>query len=252
MFPGILLDVLFPIECLGCRREGSYCCAQCLARIPRLTNSACPFCSRRSTIGTTCRGCHSDHSLDGVFAAAPYDHPFVQRTIKAMKYQSIDTLASPLGELLASSVRSVPELFRWFVDQAFILVPIPLHKHRLRERGFNQAERLAEIVRRQLGFPLRSDLLIRVRDTTPQVELKQRARQSNLEGAFSVARQAGAPRNPVTREITASESWSFTKIPKCVMLIDDLATTGATLDEAARVLKTAGVKRVWGLVLARG
>jgi ComF family protein len=113
-----------------------------------------------------------------------------------------------------------------------MLAPVPLHKKRLRQRGFNQALLLAAAIGQRFGIPLSCDNLVRVRYTRPQVELSAGERAANVAGAFALRRPAEAA-------------------GKSILLIDDVFTTGATLNECSRVLKEAGAASVTALTLAR-
>ncbi len=114
----------------------------------------------------------------------------------------------------------------------FILIPVPLAKRKLKERGFNQAEEISKELSSFLAIPLISNCLIKTRETIPQVELATEARKENTKGAFLVKNK------DLIKE-------------KKILLVDDIYTTGSTMEECARVLKTAGAKQAWGVVIAR-
>jgi ComF family protein len=123
-------------------------------------------------------------------------------------------------------------------------VPVPLHKRKLRERGFNQAELLAKEVAEYFSLSLETKALIRKKYTPPQVRTKNhKARRESLKNAFEIS--------SIFTKKCISENTNFLK-EKIIILIDDVTTTGATLFEAAKVLKRAGAKEVWGLVVAKG
>ncbi len=115
------------------------------------------------------------------------------------------------------------------------LIPVPIHKNRYRKRGYNQAELIAKELEKLSGIPMKSKCLIRVKDTLPQKELSNRERRENLFQAFQF-----------------NEGAELNRIPKCVILIDDIYTTGSTLDECAKVLKKAGVQEVFFLCVCIG
>jgi len=137
-------------------------------------------------------------------------------------------LADPLGRLLAQAYLS-------YCIQADVVIPVPLHKQRQQQRGYNHAYLLAEVCAAQVGIPLRDDVLIRHRATIAQVDLKAGERQQNVAGAFACTPTFA------TRALFGRR----------ILLIDDVSTTGATLEACAAPLYSAGALAVWGLVLAR-
>jgi competence protein ComFC len=216
------LDLLFPVCCVGCRVEGEWFCVNCVQKVSLNEKQFCPVCWRESAGGRVCESCSSP--LTGLRVVASYKrNPELAKAVKNLKYKFSENLAQNLGELLASSFST---------DKDSIIVPIPLHKKRLRWRGFNQAELLARQVAQKLNLPL-EDLLIRTKNTSQQAKLSRDERLRNLSDAFEIVP------NPNTQN-------------KTVILVDDVASTGTTIIEAAQILKKAGVEEVWGLVLARG
>jgi ComF family protein len=231
-----IIDILFPKACVGCDCEGKFLCDQCLSAIPRKIEHDCPFCPKRTPLGTTCLSCSRHHALDGLFSVASFrKNRTIGNTIHVMKYEFVDELGGPLGQLLADVV-SHSELL--LPD---IIVPIPLHPWRLRFRGFNQSSLIArsfsEYFSPDLGIPVREDILNRARFTLPQARSHSASeRRENLRGAFV---------------LTNGRITKATLLGATVWLIDDVATTGATLEECAKILKKAGAKKVLGVVLAR-
>lgn len=171
--------------------------------------------------------------LDGLFIARPYRHRLIQKLIFALKYRFIASAADPLAALLAESISHHP------LPLPDLIIPVPLHPRRLRFRGFNQAEVLAQKLMQELlpgsPIPVRNDILRRVRFTKPQMKTDSKPeRLANLSDAFAVPLEVAGP-----------------LVGKSLWLIDDVATTATTLDECARTLKNAGAKSVWGIVIAR-
>jgi ComF family protein len=165
-------------------------------------------------------------SYDSMRAPYLYAGPLMN-AIQRLKYNSETHLASPLGGLLSRYARTLlPH------PEEFVTVPVPLHKHRLRERGFNQGLLLAKVVASELGTPLDYLSLIRKRDTPSQTGLGRKQRRSNVANAFSV---------------TSAAIFKGTR----VLLVDDVLTTGYTLNECARTLKKSGALKVICLALAR-
>jgi len=169
-------------------------------------------------------------SLDRVLAMSTYgDAPLLRQAIHTFKYRRIPGLGERLQALLADSVRKHLPVIR---DSC--LCPVPLHFLRKFQRGFNQAELLARGLAGELQLPCVT-LLRRIRPTGKQTKRKREERLRAVKGAFGFRGMSG-----------------FLPLPFCVYLVDDLFTTGATMEECAKVLKAAGVRRVEGVVLAHG
>jgi ComF family protein len=208
-------------DCLLCGAESGaeLLCASCISDLPTLPE-CCPRCALPSPAGAVCGSClnHPPH-FDGTLALWRYEFP-CDRLIQALKYRARLALAGYFALGLVS--RTLPE-----VD---VIVPMPLHPERLAERGFNQALEIARGVARRLHKPLEPRGVLRIRDTTPQTGLPYEERAKNVRGAFQCSLDlSGAS----------------------VAVLDDVMTTGATLNEVARVLKRAGAARVENLVIAR-
>lgn len=234
------LDTLFPLYCLGCETKGAWICVLCENKIPRRREQHCFLCLKNITpCGQMCFPCKDSFKssvtpkLDGIFAASYYKYSLVSRAIHAYKYRFLATLSLPLGSLLADALRQST------LPLPDIILPVPLHKRRLRFRGFNQSELLAEIVSQTLvpglEITLLRNCLLRPRYTKPQMKTHSRdERLANLRGAFALA--------------TGSEKFIR---DKNIWIIDDVATTGTTLEECALLLKKHGAHNVFGIVLAR-
>ncbi len=161
--------------------------------------------------------------IDGIRAVGYLEGP-LRTAIHRFKYHSIRLLAGPLGQLMS----------RYLLDNRLpvdVFVPVPLHPHRLRERGYNQAALLAQEMGKAMDLPFLEDALLRVRSSVPQVGLSAQERRDNVKGAFHCA--------------------DGNLVGQRILLVDDVCTTGATLEACTLALKEAGVSAVWGLVLAR-
>ena len=230
----MLLDFLFPRKCLGCGRLGAYFCSQCLNFISLNPQRICPVCGRLSIDGQTHPQCLKPQSLDGLTAIFSYQG-LIKKAIKKLKYRFISDLAEDLVELFLSFCGEDKAFTRFTQKKNVFLIPIPLHQKRLAWRGFNQAELLGEIIASNLNLNFLPNLLLRIKNTPPQAKLKKKERLENVKGAFKF--------NLALKRFKHQTS--------NILLFDDVWTTGATLKEAAKVLKRNGAQRVWGLTLAR-
>lgn len=210
----LLLNILFPKKCLGCGKKGVYFCSSCIKEVN-------PFHPQVSL---------GKYPLDEFIAIFPYEG-IIRQAILKLKYNFVFDLAD---ELIDLAVRLI-EAKQFDYPNYLILTPIPLHWTRRNWRGFNQAKILGKKMAEELGIDFCPDLLIRSRPTKPQVKLKGKERKENVKGAFRI--------NPTYQLIINNY--------KLIILFDDVWTTGATMKECGRVLKKAGVKRVFGLTLAR-
>lgn len=229
-FPRIIIDILFPKRCVGCGKLGAYFCDRCTKGIHFTSRQICPVCERQAIDGMTHFSCKTRYSLDGLTSFFHYEG-VIRQAVKLLKYRFVSDLAKEFISLIPFSyLQPVTHNL-----QPTTLIPIPLHPSRLRFRGFNQAEVLGHLFAAKLDVPIKTDLLARNKKTTPQVEVKDRKKRlKNMQNVFSV-----------------SPNILLSSYPN-IILFDDVFTTGATLRSAANVLKRAGVKKVWGIVMAHG
>jgi ComF family protein len=216
------LQQLWPRRCILCDAPttGGWVCAGCEAELPWLPTARCAVCAVPLATAATCGAClDRPPTFDRVSAVFAYEFP-VDALIHAFKYGGRLGLAPALGEVFAAAG----------APAADVLVPMPLAPRRLRERGFNQALELARFASRRHGVPILAGACRRVADTPPQAALPWRERAKNVRRAFV----CDVPLRGLR-----------------VAVVDDVLTTGATLDELARVLRTAGAAAVTGCVLAR-
>ena len=220
-----IVDIIFPTTCLECGKEGKYICDSCLAKIGK-ARLFCLECHKSSIDGATHAKCRKKFSID--FAYSPWDYDgVVRRAILKLKYNYAYKIAEELATHLIEKIEDETPILP---DKA-ILIPIPLHKLRQNLRGFNQTEKVGKIISERFGWIYDHDLLVRIKKTSPQTELKGSNRATNLLGAFSARPK--------------SKIYNSTYV-----LFDDVLTTGSTLKEAGKVLKRRGVKVVWGLTIA--
>ena len=229
LFPATCVVCQSPVETLGC----GVVCRSCWQRVTRLDGILCDLCGYAFASRNLpdervlCAACRRGYfHFDFARSYGRLEDP-LQSIIHQFKYGSHPSLARPLARLLqalwAQGCRDrAPDL----------IVPVPLHKARRRERGFNQARLLARHLSRWTQVPLMERVLVRVRPTDAQAGLSRKQRRRNVQGAFRVVDRAAV------RE-------------RAVLLVDDVFTTGATLNECARMLRKQGAHRVDVLTLAR-
>jgi len=206
-----ILNIFFPIHCLGCNQEGSFICFNCFNKLP--LNTELPS--------------------NNLLIASYYEYPLIKKIIHRYKYDFVKELAKPLGLLMIKKLNNFPNNFN---KNNSILIPVPLHKKRLKWRGFNQSELLAQVISQELNIPVINNILIRNKHTLPQVKLENsKQRKENIEQAFQI--------NPNFKNNLEN---------KTLILIDDVSTTGATLKECTKALKSLKPKKIIGLVVARG
>jgi ComF family protein len=240
-----LLDWFFEKECSVCKQPGEFLCPDCYAKIERVERFVCPECMRINTNGGYCHLCSERHELSGILEACKWEEP-LRSVVHEFKYTRHKFLSKDLSKLLSERVDKTRYI-------GFDLVTfVPLHPLRRFWRGFNQAELLAKQISLHLGLPLIRTLK-RKKFTKPQVKLSGTERRKALKEKFGLI--------------------DLAKIKgKRILLIDDISTTGSTLEECAKVLrpkspensenfensckskkpKNIGAESVWGLVLARG
>ena len=234
---GRILDIFFPTPCSYCNGPvGSsgipYFCSVCWEDFAPISGPVCPRCGRpfdspeslSHSPAHECGQCRQyPPRFDQALAVGYFEGP-LREAIHQYKYRPCRSLGRPLGDWMAGKVRRLTDLD--------MVMPVPLHPTRLRHRGFNQALLLAHRMCKQHDILLSCDNLFRVRPTRPQVELTGEERLKNVAGAFALRRQD-------------------TVKDRNVVIIDDVFTTGATMNECAAVLKEAGAAQVVALTLAR-
>jgi len=218
------LDLLFPPWCIGCGREGSYICDSCRQSLPLITPPICPRCGRPQAHGTFCPGCTDwQAEIDGTRAPFLFDG-VIRKAIHELKYRNLRAVAPALAGFLHDFLLENP-------IPGDVLLPVPIHRKRQRERGYNQSSLLARELGRLSGLPVVEDCLVRRTYTPPQARTASVIeRRENVADAFAC----------VDGRLRGMQ----------VILIDDVSTSGATLNTCAGVLKSAGVATVWGLVIA--
>lgn len=233
------LDMLFPVFCQFCHKEGTWLCQECLDRINILSFQVCPYCEQEITEeGQICTKCKNNHygeskriNLSSLILSCEYKD--ISSLIHLFKYRFVEDIGSYLGKIILKSLiknnATIPD----------IIIPIPLHRRRLRWRGFNQSEVLSKIISENLspGFAIsmRTDILIRKKYTPPQMKIKNyKERIENLKNAFEI--EEGKVKDIKNKEI---------------LLVDDVITTGSTIFECAKILMENGAKKVSATAISR-
>jgi ComF family protein len=225
------LRLLLPPRCVLCGAAGQPpaldLCAACEADLPG-NFPACGRCAAPLQFAAGAAACGACQRraprFDAAFCAFAYDYP-VDHMVRAVKYHGAAAYARVLGELLAARLQAAAS-----VSRPELLLPVPLGPVRFRQRGYNQAIELGRYLERRLGIAMRTDLLLRSRETSEQAGLPRQERRRNIRRAFAL-------RAPVAAAHVA--------------LIDDVITTGSTVNELARLLKASGVRRVDVWAVAR-
>ena len=227
-----ILDLLFPPICAKCQKEGKFLCNLCeksLIRVP----PKCFGCgklspgTRRIPQGRTCLSCRDKTYIYAFISPFLYREEPVRELIHNLKYMRVYAISNVLAKLLYTYMQYFTILF----PKNSVIIPMPLHSRRERTRGFNQSLLIAKSLADTLDIPICSGVLRRTINTKPQIEFRAAERRQNIIGAFSV---------------TLPEKIKN----KTVILLDDVKTTGSTLEEAARVLKDAGAQKIWAITVA--
>ncbi|MBU1292400.1 hypothetical protein KKH07_02935 [Patescibacteria group bacterium] len=248
-----ILDIIFPIHCLGCGQEGNFVCLSCFKKIPL----------------------NIEKPRNNLLIASYYKNPLIKNIIHRYKYDFIKDLAKPLSLLMIKKLKSEIESLEVRPESLevrprvsdLVLIPIPLHKKRLRWRGFNQSELLANEIGQQLNIPVANNILIRTKDTLPQARIRNtKQRKENINKAFTLpekvqevghyfVRTSAEVRQKKVRPLISRFSFYRPDLGlsnKTIILVDDISTTGATLKQAVQALQPLQTKQIWKLVVARG
>jgi len=233
-----VLDLIYPRYCLICGENlqdtTRFClCTNCQNKVERINpEESCPRCghplgpfAQRQGVCPDCS--HRSMVFARAIAAGRYEGVLKELILK-FKYRREKVLADPLAQFLIERLRSEKEM----LTEIDLVMPVPLHRKKLRERGFNQAELIAERISETFSLPLSARNLIRRKNILPQVSLSRNQRLSNPKDAFGI-KDEGEVKD------------------KRVLIVDDVLTTGATATEIARLLKRAGAKRVYVAVIGR-
>ena len=230
-----ILEAVFPTFCVSCKTKyRGWCCDTCWQKITFIKRLSCPSCHQDEIMGKFCNNCAPNKHLDGLWTSHYYSETTIKEMIHTLKYNGTRELAKPLGNLLTITLKihSVPPTWHAVPKNDWIVTAVPLTKKRERQRGFNQAELIAQHVAERGGYQFEK-VLKREHFKKTQIELSNEKRVSNVKNAFTV-----------------NNNHSVNNA--AIIIVDDVYTTGSTLEECARVLKISGAKEVWGLTVARG
>ena len=201
---------------MNCQREGSFLCEDCQA-ILDISSSHQEF---------------QTENLSDLYYPLEYKNPLIKNLIKRFKYEPlVKELAKDLTSLIIAHFQLLDPPPN-FGGGDYVLVPVPLEKRKLKWRGFNQSEEIGKEISKFLNIPLINDILFKIKETLPQVELSEKEREENIKGVFIIRNR---------KKISG----------KKILLVDDVYTTGSTMKECAQLLKKAGAKEVIGIVIAR-
>ena len=226
-----ILDILYPPICFVCEKsltdneKEKRVCDNCLNSISINNTLFCPEC--RARLANNEKICHKN-SLYLLAAATSYNNEIAQKLIWELKFNRRTIAAYPLAEMLGKYIYSLN-----FDFKDYLVIPIPLSKSRERERGFNQANEISKLLSYKMGLKIVNGALVRIKNTKPQTETNEwLERKINITGCFKI-------KNP---ELIKGQK---------IILLDDVFTSGSTLTEAAKILKSAGAKKIIGLVTAK-
>ena len=229
-----ILDVVFPARCVGCREEGHYICKRCEGFTSEVA-LICPVCQQSSLTGERHEHCGSLYGLKGLASIWEYEG-VIKSLLHTIKYNGVahaaaETVQRAYINMVGDTMR-FSAILSYLFSKDTCVTYVPMFKKKERKRGFNQAAVFAREIGKIAGKGVVS-LLEKIVDTKPQVDLTKEERLKNVKGAFRL------------------KSDSNFQIPKNVVLVDDVWTTGATMKECCKVLRKAGAKEVWGFSIAR-
>jgi len=230
-----ILDIILPKKCFHCQKEKSFWCKECLKKVKINPWQVCPICEKYLTeSGKICPECKKfKPAIDSLTVATSYKDPLISKSIHLLKYKFLQELSEPLSQIILKAYQKnklkIPDR----------IIPVPLHPFKLRWRGFNQSQIMAEELAKKLlpGFPIKVDTytLTRIKNTSPQANFKASIdRQKNIQQAFKI-------------NLNSSNKIKNHRI----LLIDDVCTTGSTLTECGKELRKLKPKSIQTLVIAR-
>ena len=224
-----ILDYIFPRECFGCAKEGEYFCSACFDKIDYLQDDKCYICHDVETQKGICSECSLLTGIDEIIIATHYNKTAIGQLVEGLKYNYIEEAGKILAQVLDQKIKLLQKE-NYLYNQ--ILLPVPLHRKRLVERGFNQSQIIAKHLAVKYNAQIEDKLIRRVKNTVQQAKLNREERLKNLKYGFQVDLKA--------------------VLPKKVVVLDDVLTTGSTFSEISQQLKKAGVEYVICLAVCHG
>ena len=222
-----VLDLFLPPSCFNCGVENSWLCQSCYDQIAFITSDVCERCGTPTdNKPLSCEQCNNNplQYIDGIRVASYFEGNPIRVGVHWLKYRNHKAVALPLSQILVNT-------YSQYQLNCNVIVPVPLHASRRKERGYNQCELLAKPLGKLLNLPVNTKTLQRTQKTKSQMTLGAVERRKNVANAFKC----------YNNQLTNLN----------VLLIDDVCTTGSTLDSCAVALKETGVKSVWGVTLAK-
>ena len=230
----ILLDLFFPLKCLVCGRYGVWLCQPCLDSFPLQKFFLCPGCLKPSFQGQTHPDCQKNTALDGLLVASDWQFKPLKTLIHSLKYNFATDISPILAELIVKRIDQSVWFKKIIKDKKVTLAPVPLHRTKLRQRGFNQSALIAECLAEKFALKLSLELLRKNKNTLPQAKLSGAKRRKNIVGAYQVDEKL----------LGGNET---------LIILDDVITTGSTLNECAKAVKQIyPLTSVWALAVAKG
>jgi ComF family protein len=222
-----IFDYFLPKQCLECNIQGSYICKVCLERVP-LAKQICPVCKKYSLEGRAHKFCKGSDTLDGLYSIWCY-RGIVRKALITTKYKYVYQVIKELSSQASIEIKK----FKILNNKRVVLVPIPARKDRVNWRGFNQTNIITRVISKDLGLKTNERLLIKTGKNPPQTGLSKENRQKNIKDTFRVNRNIKVDKNAL------------------LVIVDDVWTTGSTINEVTRTLKENGFDKIWGIVLSR-
>ncbi|MFC1663235.1 ComF family protein [Patescibacteria group bacterium] len=223
----LITAAIFPASCLGCGADNYWLCRNCIPHVPISHPSECPYCRQTTRKFNTCGQCRESGILNGLWIIGPYVKSW-QSIIHHLKYVYLESMIPDIISIISPRLNA----FRQDLDKKTVITAVPITKQRRLSRGFNQSELLAKEIAQVMGLKY-IPLLKRTGRTKTQSQLTRRGRIDNIKSSMI-------------------RTLAVEKMPKFVIIVDDVYTTGATIEACAKVLKNHGASNVWGLALARG